>query len=520
MTGKFLRALGVSLVGVAGVGAVLASCARADSSGRAGAKAEFTERCANLQGQRIGGAVIDKTKFVARNSMLLPVPLLNSPQFCRVMATIAAAPGSQIQVQVWLPSDWNGKFVGFGGGGFEGMYSAANIMLRRPVGAGYAAVVTDAGHKAGGEPKWALGHPQKIIDYGYRANHLAAVMTRSLVTQFYGAAPKRAYFWGCSNGGRDALMLAQRYPKDYDAIAAGAAAYSFTARMAGFSQMGADFSKPAGQSLVPKLKLLNEAAIAHCDGRDGVKDGVIERPDQCAFDPASLQCKPGAAEDCLSKDEVELARSLYRGVVDRDGSVIVPGFAIGSEHTWTPPKPKENMGTSLYRYMVYDDANWSPDTFVLDRDLAAARKKVGAVLDATDPNLRPFFERGGKLLMYHGWDDAAIPPGSSLSYHDAVRATVGPGHAQNLRLFMLPGVEHCGEGKGPDQFDYFAELDRWTRTGQAPEQITMTKYDNKIAFWSGLPTKALRTRPACAWPKTAKYKGAGSTDDAANFECR
>lgn len=520
MKAKILLGLGASFVGLVGLGAALASCARAEAGLQGRARTEFSDRCINLKGRQLGGATIEKAKFVGRNSMLLPVPLLNSPEFCRVTARIAPARGSQIKVELWLPSHWNQKFVGLGGGGFEGSLGIANIVMRRPVSEGYAAVTTDAGHDAGKQPKWALGHPEKVVDFGYRANHLGAVIGKAVVAEFYGAPAKRAYFWGCSNGGRDALMLAQRHPQDYDAIAVGAPANNFIARMAAFSQTRLDFNGEAGKGLSSKLELLNAAAVAKCDGLDGVTDGLIGRPDACQFDPAQLQCKSGDSPSCLTAGEVALARSVYRGTIGRDGKQIMSGFPIGSELGWKPPKPDENMGTWFYRYMVFENADWSPDTFVLDRDLAIARKKLGQVLDATDPDLSPFFGRGGKLLMYHGWDDQAIPLGDTLHYYEAVRQTVGVRNAKNAQLFLLPGVEHCGQGKGPDEFDFFAVLDRWAQSGSAPERFTVTKHDNRVAFYAQLPTKALMTRPACAWPKAAHYKGAGSIDDANNFECR
>ena len=494
------------------------SRSEADSHGQGGS--DDSGRCARLVGRQLSGSTIDKAQFVAGGSALPPIMVKNGPEFCRVSAHISPAKGSDIKIEIWLPSKWNGKFFGFGGAGFDGSYSIANLVLRRPVGEGYAAIVTNAGHDVGPAPKWALGQPQKIIDYGHRANHLGAVVAKAVISDFYGTPATHGYFHGCSNGGRDALMLAQRYPEDYDAIAVGAPANSFTARLAAFSQMGLDFNTSAGKSLIPKLKLLNDAAIAKCDALDGVKDGVIERPNMCPFDPAELQCKSGTTTTCLSKAEVGLAKSMYRGTVGRGGKLIMSGFAVGSERKWTPPPANENMGTALYRYMVYDNPNWSPDSFVLDRDYAAARKKMGAVLDATDPNLRPFLRRGGKLLIYHGWNDTAIPPGNSLRYYNEVRKTVGTKYARNVRLFMLPGVEHCGDGTGPDQVDFVSALDVWSKSGAAPDRLIATKHDNKIAFWSQLPTKALRTRPLCAWPKAASYKGTGSTDDASNFECR
>ena len=525
MKGKLLPVAGAALVGVMsfpvglGASAVPTSADARESAGPEQRVADPAGSCQRLVGRQLAGALVQTTEFVPAGSALAPIMTKNSPEFCRVSAHISPVAGSKIKIQLWLPSRWNGKFFGYGGGGFEGSYMIANIVLRRPVREGFAAVVTDAGHDLAPDQKWAIGQPEKVTDFGHRANHLGAVVAKAVVTDYYGTPATHGYFHGCSNGGRDALMLAQRYPEDYDAIAVGAPANSFTARMAAFSQMGADFSGAAGQTLVPKLKLLNEAAIASCDADDGVKDGLIGRPNRCRFDPAELLCKSGATEACLSKPEVALARSLYRGTFGRDGKLIMSGFAAGSELGWAPPPAAENMGTAFYRYLMYENPAWLPDSFLLDRDFAAGRKKLGPVLDATDPDLRPFLRRGGKLLMYHGWDDTAIPPGNSLRYYDQVVKTVGKKYAGNVRLFMLPGVSHCGQGKGPDEVNYVAALDRWTQSGVAPERLIAAKHDNRIAFFSEMPTKVLQSRPACAWPKAARYKGAGSPDDAASFEC-
>lgn len=526
MRGRYLLAVSAAVITITGCSwrAQSARPSRIANSSLIAAMpspAGSAKRCNELLGQELGGATVEKTEFVPAGSALAPIMTNNSPEFCRISASISPTVGSRIKIEVWLPSLWNGKFFGFGGGGFEGSYAIANIVLRRQVGEGYAGVVTDAGHDAGGDPKWALNQPQKIIDFGHRANHLGAVVAKAVVANYYGQPAKLGYFHGCSNGGRDALMLAQRYPGDYDAIAVGAPANSFTARLAAFSQMGLDFATPAGKSLVPKLKLLNDAALAKCDTLDGVSDGVIERPNLCPLDPAELQCKSGSTSaSCLSAPEVALARKMYRGTVGSNGKLIMSGFSVGSELKWTPPPANENMGTALYRYMVYNDPNWPADSFKLDRDYAAGLKKMGPILDSTEPDVRSFLRRGGKLLMYHGWNDTAIPPGNSLRYYSQMLKTVGRENARNVRLFMMPGVDHCGDGRGPDYVNFVDGLDRWRESGVAPEQLIAEKHDNKLAFYSQMPTKVVRSRPICAWPKAALYKGTGSTDDAANFVCR
>lgn len=531
MTGKLIFATGAATLAIFGP---LASSGGAEPAGAMQTRAvsaalspgDGAARCRGLVGRQMAGATIDKADYILAGSALPPFKHQNSPEFCRVHARMTPVEGSEIKVQLWLPSNWNGKLVGFGGGGFEGGLGAAAISLREPVGKGYAAVVTNAGHDPASEPKWALRQPEKIADFGHRANHLGAMFGKSLSAEYYGAAVKRAFFQGCSNGGRDALMLAQRHPGDYDAIVAGAPANDFTGLMVSFAHIGRlARTTPGSDTLSPKLKLVHEAAIAKCDGLDGLKDGLIERPTSCRFDPAVLECKGAATASCLSKAEVGTVKAIYRGTYDGKGHEIMPGLPVGSEYEWaawlTGSKAAgPGMATSLMRYMVYSDPAWPEESFDLDREFGAVRLQPGPAIDAVDPDLRPFFARGGKLLIYHGWDDAAIPAGNSLRYHAAVRRAVGRSADSHMRLFMLPGVAHCSGGHGPDTIDYLGTLDRWAETGVAPERLIATKFDNPIQVMAGQPANIVRSRPACAWPKRARYNGSGATDDAASYICR
>jgi pimeloyl-ACP methyl ester carboxylesterase len=483
-------------------------------------------RCAQLAGKQLGGAAVTRAEYVAPGAVLPPFRDKTAFGFCRVDARISPGAASLIKIQVWLPTNWNGKFLGAGGGGFNGGLASASLGLRGPASQGYAAVATDAGHDVSLSPDWALGHPEKTVDFGHRANHLGAVVGKAVVADYYGSPAKRAYFHGCSNGGRDALMLAQRYPDDYDGIVAGAPANDWIALLTSFvrNERVARLS-PGVDTLGPKLKLLHEAAMNKCDAADGLKDGLIERPSSCRFDPAVLECKPGSTTDCLSKAEVSVAKAIYRGPVTRSGRQLMSGFPVGSEYEWgswiTSPKSLAGgMGRDFFRYLVYEDRSWDETRFDLGRDYAFANGKLGSSLAAVDPNLAPFVRKGGRLLMYHGWDDAAIPAGSTLRYYDAVRRTLGNRAADHTRLFMLPGVAHCAGGHGPDNIDYVAVLDRWTESGVAPEQLVATKYDSQFRAGAGLPARALRTRPVCAWPKTARYLGSGAVEDASSYICR
>ena len=338
---------------------------------------------------------------------------------------------------------------------------------------------------------------------------------------------KRALFHGCSNGGRDALILAQRYPGDYDAIAVGAPANDYSGLMASFGQLGQIGRQASlGETLPAKLKLVTQAALAKCDSLDGARDGLIGNPSSCRFDPSVLACKPGAAGDaCLTAEELGAVKAVYAGTKLRSGSVVMPGLPAGSEADWTgwltgAKAEGPNMATSFYRNFVHADDSWSPAGFDIDREWKAGRANVSRSIDALDTDLRPFLGRGGKLLVYHGWNDAAIPAGNTLRYYDAMRRAVGPKLAGGTRLFMLPGVGHCAGGVGPDTIDYFGAIDAWADSGRAPEALVATKFEKPFAAFGLEPGRALRTRPACAWSKTAHYKGSGSIDEAASYSCR
>lgn len=525
---KTLKLVGLSLAGVS-AGAVAMFGASAAPVPPAAAQAipstPGKDRCSALAGRQLGGASIDKADFLAAGAPTSLFGTKAATDICRLSARISPAAGSEIKIHVWLPANWNGKMLGFGGGGFNGSLSIDGLLLTRHINDGYASLSTDAGHDAADGAKWAHRQPEKIIDFAHRANHVGAIATKAIVSDYYNSPAKRSYFFGCSNGGRDALMLAQRYPEDYDGIVSVAPANSWTALMSSFARNGAVARlSPGVDTLGPKLKLVHDAAIKKCDGLDGAKDGLIGNPAKCRFDPAILKCKAGAGSSCLSKPEVNAFRAIYAGTRTRDGTLIMPGFPPGSELEWsgwfTAPKGQApGMAEEFFRYMVYDDPSWDRSNFVLDRDYAAAKQRMAAITDATDADLRPFAKRGGKLLMSHGWDDPAIPAGSSINYFESARASLGS-RADQLRLFMVPGMAHCGGGTGPSSIDMLGALDKWVEKGTAPERLIATKYeDDKLAF-AGLATKPIQTRPACAWPKTPHYKGSGATTEAESFVCR
>jgi feruloyl esterase len=460
-------------------------------------------------------------------------------EFCRVAMVLKPSDDSEIHVEIWLPAaGWNGKFQGIGNGGFAG--SIDFNALASAVAHGYAAAATDTGHHAGGtDASWALHHPEKIADFGYRAIHETADRAKAVIFAFYGEAPKRSYFNSCSNGGRQALMEAERYPADYDGIAAGAPANYWTHLLTTAIFNLQAISAPGSAISAAKLPAIEGAALAACDTLDGVKDGVIENPAQCHFDPGVLLCKGPETDACLTAPQIAAVRKIYGGAKTSKGEAILPGFAPGGEAepggwadwiTGAQGKPSLQFafGTNFFKYMVYNDAAWDFKTSTADRNVKLADEKMASALNATDPDLKKFESRGGKLILYHGWSDAAIPPRNTVDYYQSVVKKMGAKDAATfVRLFMVPGWEHCGGGAGPNVFgqasvprgdadhDLEAALERWVEQGAAPEQVVATKFKP-----GSNPPVAARTRPLCAFPLTAHWKGSGSTDDAANFVCK
>lgn len=460
------------------------------------------------------------------------------PAFCRVAGVIRPTSDSEIKFEVWMPSaNWNGKLQGIGNGGFAGTISYGG--LAAALARGYAAASTDTGH-SGNDASWALGHPEKIIDYGHRAIHEMTVQAKAIIQAFYGGGPKRSYFASCSNGGRQALMEAQRYPEDYDGIIAGAPANYFTRILTGFaSNMHATLNDPASYIAPAKLKAIEAAALKSCDARDGVTDGVLDDPTRCGFDPSVLSCKGAENDECLTEKQIIALKKIYAGTRNAKGEQLIPGFVPGGEPgpggwtNWiTGAQPTQAaqffFATQAFKNMVYNDPAWDYKTFELERDGKAADKKLAQVLNATDPDLKAFQKRGGKLILYHGWNDAALPPVNTINYFASVRAKMGRDKADAFtRLYMVPGLLHCSGGPGPNSFgatvtraqadaqhDLTVALERWVETGVAPNQIIATK--RKTAEPN---SEVVRTRPLCPYPQVARYKGSGSTEEAANFAC-
>jgi feruloyl esterase len=439
-------------------------------------------------------------------------PPIMLPAHCRVAAMLKPSPDSAIEMEVWLPAEhWNGKFQAVGNGGWAGVISYA--ALASALQEGYATASTDTGHK-GGDASFALGHPEKLVDFAYRAVHDMTVTAKAIVTAFYDRGPRLSYWNGCSTGGRQALMEAQRFPQDFDGIIAGAPANYRTNHSVWSMSVGVAALIHKENVIPPaKLDLLHKAVVNACDALDGVKDGLLADPRQCHFDPSTLLCRAGEADTCLTAPQVETAKHIYGPLKTKTGELVFPGMEPGSELGWTGliggPDP---LGLALtgFKYTIHEDPTWDWRTFDLDRDLALSQKKM-AVANAIDPDLQAFKARGGKLLMYHGWNDQLIPPENSINYYSSVLAKMGSKQDNFVRLFMAPGMQHCGGGAGPSQINYMAALERWRESNTAPDQLIASRVVNN---------RVDMTRPLCPYPHVARYKGVGSTNDAANFVCR
>ncbi len=465
------------------------------------------------------------------------------PAFCRV--TIAATPSadSNIPIEVWMPeSGWNGRFRGQGNGGFAGEINYALMALATSQ--GYATAGTDTGHKGDStDATWSVGHPEKVIDFGYRAIHLMTTNAKTVIDAYYHKPVAHAYFASCSDGGREALMEAQRFPLDYDGILAGAPAYNWTNLVTNgvhkYQQMTRSSISYIKATQIPAI---SAAVNAACDAQDGVKDGVLNDPRQCSFKPESLLCKDGQSGDsCLNPDQVSTLKTLYGPTLDRAGKQVYPASLPGGEDgpggwgTWVVgSEPGKSLGYAFgqnyFGYMVYGDPGWNYKIFNVDDGLKEARAKTAAALNATDPKLSAFQKHGGKLILYHGWNDPAISPLGTIEYYQQVQQA-NHDAAGFVDLFMVPGMQHCMGGPGATSFGQFGYrpgtgpedarhdlslgLEEWVEQGKKPQQVIAAKLEAK---GDAAPIITM-TRPLCTYPMVAQYKGSGDTSDAASFVC-
>jgi len=477
------------------------------------------------------------TQWIANDSALYK----RLPAFCRVAIEARPSTDSDIKIEVWLPvGDWNGRFQGRGNGGFAGEidYHAMAVAVHE----GYATAGTDTGHAAAGtDARWALGHPEKITDYGYRAIHEMTMSAKAVIKEFYGNHLRHSYFASCSNGGRQALMEAQRFPADYDGIIAGAPANYWTHLLTS-AVWDAQATTSEEASYIPSSKLpaIARAVNEACDAQDGVSDGILNDPRKCHFDPAAIVCKEEESDQCLTAAQATALKKLYEGAHDRQGTRIFPGLLPGAEDgpggwsLWiTGPAPGKSLlfafGNGFYGGMVYDKTDWNYKDADLGEAVKAADTKMAKILNATEADLAAFKARGGKLILYHGWDDPAISALNSIDYYHSVVSAMGRENTDAFaRLYMAPGMQHCGGGPGPDSFGQEGptpmapdaghslqlSIERWVEKGTAPSAIIATKY-----VGHGASEDVQMTRPLCAYPQIAKYNGSGDPNDAGSFVC-
>jgi feruloyl esterase len=442
---------------------------------------------------------------------------LKLPSYCEITAVVSPVPESRIGVVYRLPDSWNGKMLGLGGGGWAGniTLTIAAPGLQR----GYATAQTDGGHPGTGLRDTSWANDVTITDFSSRAVHEMTVVGKEIVAKHYGKPQSRSYFHGCSTGGRQGLIEVQRFPGDYDGVIAGAPVYSLVTQSSALVRNQL-FAREGARLTPAQLTRLNQASTAACDELDGLKDGIVTDPRACNFDPAAVQCQGGAdSETCLSPAQTAVIRAAYAGVRNSKGEVVSPPLTRGGEAGWArfiavvaPPTGSSSSGIDGLRRAMFGNADFDLDAFDAERDFRIMRDSDFAQrYEAKDPDISAFVNRGGRLLLWHGWDDAGPSPFATIDYFESLRSVTGPkvkSLDDHVRLFLAPGVYHCRDGPGPDQLDLLGTLDTWVENGRAPQTMLATKADSPVS------------RPLCAFPAIARYRGTGNPNDPVNFSCR
>jgi feruloyl esterase len=481
--------------------------------------------CEGLAALQLPHTTITKAEVVTSGKFVPPLakPLTRLPAFCRVTATLKPSPDSDIRVELWMPqSGWNERFEGTGNGGFAGVinYNTLAEGLR----GGYAVANTDMGMATppGATASIFVNRPERWIDWGYRATHEMTLFAKQIVRAYYERDAKHSYFTGCSTGGEQALSESQRYPDDYDGIVAGAAANNRTGvHVSILWNFAVNEKNPASYMHAAARFELSQAVVNACDALDGVKDGVISDPTKCQFDPAVLQCKEANQTGCLTAAQVQTAKEIYAGPVNpRTGESLYPGLPRGGEFGWDgldriPGSAAIPPYAPIFQWVFGPDWDWRQ--FDFDHQDTLFTQKLAGMVNATSPDIDTFRAHGHKLLIYHGWADWLVAPQESINYYNAVlaRAKGDPAVDQSVRLFMVPGMAHCGGGPGATHFDALGAVVDWVEHGVAPDRIiatTLTPTDS-----SGATVNP--QRPICPYPSTAKYQGSGSTNDPSSFVC-
>lgn len=511
------------MAGILEMAAVIAAVVSGFSAASARAQtvaADAASRCKALGSAEFSGTVDAPTQVMAAQ---LVNAVGDSPAYCQVQGYITPNVGFELRLPA---SDWNGKSFQAGCGGWCGAVlgpyfeHACDAPLRK----GYACIATDSGHKSTlGDLKWAYNNIQAELDYAYRSTHVTALAGKAIAEHYYGRAPSRSYFMGCSGGGREGMVEAQRFPWDFDGIISGAPAINVTSGVmrllwAAVAPLGKD-----GESILSRadVQLVHDAAIAKCDMDDGAKDGIIGNPPACKFDPSELLCKLGQKAGCLTRAQVQAVKKIYAGPMTSNGENIYTGGDVpGAELEWDF---NPEYWAELFRYGAFlpdPGPSWKARDFDFDRDY----KRLGmmeSLYTGSNPDLRKFKARGGKLIAYHGWADHLQPGLNTIDYYETVEKTMGgPAVTQDFfRLFMLPGVGHCSGGAGADAIDYLSYLEAWVERGQAPDMMLSAhlKPGTDITKFPLEPAAVTFTRPVYPYPVQAKYKGSGDSNSATNF---
>jgi feruloyl esterase len=489
----------------------------------------FASTCRDLKSVQLEAATIISAEAIEAGKFTVPPPpegigpfggpparVNDLPAFCRVTATLRPSSDSEIHAEFWMPmSGWNGRIQPTAAGVFLGMISYANManILRT----GAATATSDNGH-LGGSAAFALGHPEKLKDFAYRAGHETLVDAKLLVAKFYEKPPSLSLMDECGGGGRTAITEIQRYPNDLDVAVVGGLDTDSTHHTLGQMWVWEATHKDAESYIPPeKYSILNKAALEACDANDGIKDGLIQDPTKCKFDPAIVECKNGDSANCLTHPQVEAAKKIYSLVRNtRTGEYLLGPLMPGSELGWgfmAGPRPFP-YAVDFFKYIVFKDPNWDPATRPVnfDSDVAAANTTETQVINAKNSDLSKFTGHGGKLLLIGGWNDTAIAPSTNYDYYNAVVAKMKGKAKNSVRLFMVPGMGHCPGGIGPSTFDVDTAgmMEEWMKSSKPPEQTIAQHRSN------GRPDRKVLV---CAYPKVATYKGSGSADDPSNFTC-
>lgn len=471
-------------------------------------------------------------------------PATSLPSYCRVRGSVAPGKDSLINFEVWIPERWNGKIVVTGNGGYGNTLSYRD--MAHALSLGYAAAGGDTGHQTPtpDDLLWGVGHPERILDWGTRSIHAITGPARRLAEGVKGQPVTRAYFYGCSTGGHQGYAELQRYPQDFDGVIAGAPGNNRVRLNAGFLWQYLTNRRRGdpGTPILPasKLPLVTRAVVAACDASDGVTDGVVDDPRSCRFDPAALACKDGDEDDCLTREQIDALQQMYAGARNpRTGEQVYPGWPKSSEALTVSPDGRPGSGWHQYwggaeparagfwRHWVFENPSWDWWSFDFDRHLALADEKVGRLVDQVNPDLAAFKVRGGKALVYQGWQDPVVNALDTIAYYEQVRQRQRSQAETDsfFRLFLVPGMGHCAGGSGATSFgnqggpapvvdaqhDLLTALDAWVERGVGPDRLIASRVVNG---------ETVRTRPLCPYPRRATYTGRGNPEVAASYVCR